>query len=109
MLQYDPSKIVQTQLNGLANSLSSVEEYNNTPVFPYGANDLINSLPIYRLREYPFLKQANLLAESFEYDLFIIAIPVNEVDANVAWKDTYRTQFSVPEGSYILGILGCAN
>ncbi len=105
---YDSKLIVSYRLNGLANQLSAVGLADNIPIFNYSTIELIEELPLYRLREYPFLQQARLMADSGDYEFFMIGIPSNNEDATIVWKDTFRTQISLPEGSFLIGIMGCA-
>lgn len=80
------------------------------PVFEYNASDLQHSLTAYRVRREAFrydeMWQSVLVNDSGDYDLLMIAIPVNEEDTLIEWKKTYRTQFSVPPNSLLLQING---
>lgn len=112
-----PSQLILTQsvTNGLAN-ISDAESFKMAgngrpePIFDYDISDLQRSLTAYRCRRYAFrydeLKLSTLVNLSGDYDLLFIGIPVNEEDAVIAWKQTYRTQFSVPPNSILLSIEG---
>ncbi len=111
---YDPSRrIVSENDNGLETGLDSVTSYRNTPVFDYGSMALIDEGAMYRNRirqfEYDFLQIARYCNDSDEYEMFTIALPINNENATIDWKDTYRCQFSIPEGSFLISISGCAS
>lgn len=103
------------RLNGLENIRNAVEVISSPsgrqiPVFEYSINGLQDSLTAYRIRNkafrYDMLELSKLVNLSGEYDLLLIGIPVNEEDALILWKQTYRTQFSVPPEGLLLGICG---
>ncbi len=91
--------------NPLMNLPSSDGLYNNRPVWDYGNMEIVNALAIYQCNRVRILDSLNDIAASDEYDFFIIALPSNVGDATIAWKDTYRTQLSIPAESYLLMIL----
>ena len=95
--------------NLLLNFPSSDGLWHGKPVWDYSPMEIINSLAIYqgsRTRSLDFL---NDIVDSNEYDWFTVALPANESDATIAWKDTFRTQVSVPPESFLVMIGGIDN
>lgn len=74
-----------------------------TPVIDYPASALLDELPVYRNRKSDF-DLSRLVIDSGEYDLYIVALPANEENSTIPWKQTYRDQISVPPGSLLLMI-----
>jgi len=91
--------------NVLLNLPSSDGTYQGRPVWQYSSMEIIDALPIYQANRARMLDRLADIVESGEYDFFLISIPSNNVDATIAWKDTYRTQLSVPPESLLVMIL----
>lgn len=92
--------------NILLNIPSSDGTYQGRPVWNYSSMEIIDALPLYQANRARMLDRLADIVESGEYDFFIVAIPANLEDATIAWKDTYRTQLSVPPESLLVMILG---
>jgi len=91
--------------NILLNLPNSDGTYQGRPVWDYSSMEIIDALPIYQANRARMLDRLADIVESGEYDFFLISIPSNNADATIAWKDTYRTQLSVPAESLLVMIL----
>lgn len=91
--------------NILLNLPSSDGTYRGRPVWNYSSMECIDALQAYQANRTRMLDPLADIIESGEYDFFIVAIPANNEDATIAWKDTYRTQVSVPAESLLVMIL----
>lgn len=91
--------------NVLLNLPSSDGTYQGRPVWDYSSMEIIDALPVYQANRARMLDRLADIVESGEYDFFLIAIPSNSADATIAWKDTFRTQLSVPPESLLVMIL----
>lgn len=92
--------------NILLNLPSSDGTYYGRPVWNYSSMEIIDALPAYQGPRAHLLDRCGDIIDSGEYDFFLISLPANNLDAVIAWKDTYRTQLSVPPGSLLVMILG---
>lgn len=91
--------------NLLLNLPSADGMYNGKPVWNYGPNERIDALPAYQANRARLLDPLADIVEAGEYDFFIIGIPANFEDATIAWKDTYRSQVTVPPESLLVMIM----
>jgi hypothetical protein len=91
--------------NLLLNMPSADGLHNGRPIWNYAAMEEVNTLPAYQGSHARLLDQLADIVESGEYDFFIVGLPVNNGDATIAWKDTFRTQCSIPEESLLVMIL----
>ncbi len=79
--------------------------WKGRPVWDYSPMEIINSLPIYQGSRTRMLDILNDVIDSNEYDFFLIGIPPNKEDSLISWKDTFRTQVSIPPESHLLMIM----
>jgi hypothetical protein len=91
--------------NILLNLPNAEGTYRGRPIWNYSAMERIDALPPYQANRARLLDQLADIVESNEYDFFIIALPANASDAEIAWKDTLRLQLTVPPESLLLMIL----
>jgi hypothetical protein len=91
--------------NILLNLPSASGMFGGVPVWDYAPNEIIDALPAYQANRARLVDQLADVVESGEYDFFVIAIPADNADAFLTWKDTYRSQLSVPEESLLVMIM----
>jgi hypothetical protein len=91
--------------NILMNLPDSAGSYRGTPVWNYSAMEIVDALPAYQANRARLLDNFADIVESGEYDFFIEAFPINNINATLLWKDSHRGQFQVPPGSYLVAIL----
>ena len=111
MNEFVRDRLVSERDNGLSNIYPRAGgEIEGYPIFNYSTLDLADAIRRTEVRRVSFnydpYELARLIQESNEYDFLLIGIPANIT--SVEWKDTYRDQFGMAEGSYIIAILACA-
>ncbi len=90
--------------NPLLNFPSSDGLWNGLPIWDYSSMEIINSLPVYQGSRTRLLDNLNDIIDADQYDFFAVALPANSEDALINWKDTFRTQVSIPPESYLVMI-----